>query len=100
MKIKMLRTVRPDYPCLSIAKPGTILYAGVEYEATANQYGGICGVCENGVKMGLKPGEFVFVSAPAWIIEIWLKSSYPSACAGAVESDEGETQDAKARQFI
>lgn len=69
MRIKMLVNVRPELPFL--AKPGTILRAGMEYEATANPNAAICGICENGVAMGVRPGEFVFMEAPAWVLNAW-----------------------------
>ena len=81
MWIKMTQTVKPELPFL--ATQDTFLCAGLEYEATANQHGAISGVCENGVKMGVRPGEFLFVSAPSWIIDIWLMA-YPEACKGVV----------------
>lgn len=87
MRIKMLKTTKPDFPFLS--EPGTILFAGTEYEATANQHGAICGICENGVKMGVRSGEFIFIDAPSWVVDIWSKA-YPAACAGVVINDEEE----------
>lgn len=61
MKIKMLETVRPDFPFL-LALAGvpadTILIFGEVYEATQNKYGAVCGICKNGQKLGVKPGEF------------------------------------------
>lgn len=62
MKIKMLETVRPDFPFILSGVPfDTILVCGEEYEATKNKYGAVCGICENGQKLGVKPGEFEFV---------------------------------------
>ena len=62
MKIKMLETVRPDFPfLLSGVSFDTILICGEEYEATQNKYGAVCGICENGQKLGVKPGEFEIV---------------------------------------
>lgn len=69
MRIKMLCNVRPDIPFL--AKPGTILRAGEVYEATANKHGAISGICGNGEPLGVKPGEFEFVEAPKWVLNIW-----------------------------
>ena len=74
MKIRMLETVRPDL--IFLAKPGTILRAGKEYEAAANRHGAISGVCENGEVMGVKPGEFEFVEAPEWVLNIWKEAAY------------------------
>lgn len=62
MKIKMLETVRPDFPfLLTGVSLDTILICGEEYEATQNKYGAVCGICENGQKLGVKTGEFEFV---------------------------------------
>ena len=72
----MLETVRPDLPFL--AKPGTLLVAGEEYEATSNRFGAISGLCENGEYIGVRPGEFVFTDAPDWVQSIW-KKEYPDA---------------------
>lgn len=69
MKIKMLCNVRPDL--IFLAKPGTILRAGMEYEAASNKNGAISGICENGETLGVKPGEFEFVEAPQWVLNIW-----------------------------
>lgn len=69
MKIKMLCNVRPDL--IFLAKPGTILRAGMQYEAVSNKNGAISGICENGEALGVKPGEFEFVEAPQWVLNIW-----------------------------
>lgn len=62
MKIKMLETVRPDFPFLLIGVPSdTVLVCGKVYEATKNKYGAVCGICENGQRLGVKPGEFEIV---------------------------------------
>lgn len=62
MKIKMLETVRPDFPFfLSSISTDTILFCGKVYEAGKNQYGAVYGICENGEKLGVKPGEFEIV---------------------------------------
>lgn len=59
MKIKMLETVRPDFPFLLTGVPAdTILICSEVYEATKNKHGAVCGICENGQKLGVKPGEF------------------------------------------
>lgn len=72
MRIKMLENVIPELPFL-FSKPGTFLFAGVEYEAMANKNGAIYALCENGEYIGVKPGEFEFVEAPEWVLEIWKK---------------------------
>lgn len=80
MRIKMLVNVRPDL--LFLAKPGTILRAGEEYEATANPRAAISGICGNGEVLGVKPGEFVFVEAPAWVLDAWA-AVWPHAIPNA-----------------
>ena len=56
MQIIMLKTVRSDLPFMS--NPGTKLLAGKVYEATTNKHGAVCGICENGELLGVKPDEF------------------------------------------
>lgn len=74
IKIRMRKTVRPDFPLGLVGllgeKPGTILRAGMEYQAISNQNGAISGLCENGEYLGVKPGEFEFVEAPEWVLKI------------------------------
>ncbi|WP_088187566.1 hypothetical protein [Desulfosporosinus sp. FKA] len=72
IKIRMLQNVRPDF--IFLAKPGTILRQGLEYDAMTNPNGAISGLCDNGEYMGVKPGEFEFVTAPEWILEIHRKT--------------------------
>ena len=69
MKTDVLPDVLPGIP--SLAKPGTILRAGKEYEAEANKNGAVNAICENGTRMGVKPGEFEFLEAPKWLQNIW-----------------------------
>ena len=78
IKIKMLTTVRPELRFL--ARPGKILCEGEEYVAKANTRGAVSGLCANGEYLGVKPGEFVFVQAPDWLINIWAKE-YPATVA-------------------
>ena len=62
MKIKMLETVRPDFPFFIVGVHlDTMLIYGEVYEATPNKYGAVCGICKNGKKLGVKPGEFEIV---------------------------------------
>lgn len=68
MKIRMLHNVRAGFPALS--KPGTILRAGMEYEAKTNKNGAISGLCDNGEYLGVMPGEFEFIEAPKWVLDI------------------------------
>jgi hypothetical protein len=70
IRIKMLETVRPVW---IYAAPGFELIAGLEYDATSNQYGAISGICSNGKQLGVKPGEFVFLEAPDWVKRIWYE---------------------------
>lgn len=83
MRIKMLVNVRPDLPFLS--KPGTILRAGEEYEATANAHGAISGICSNGAALGVKPGEFIFLEAPTWVLHLWAGVWPPALPGGALQ---------------
>lgn len=69
IKIRMLQNVRADF--IFLAKPGTILREGIEYQAMSNKNGAISGLCENGQYLGVKPGEFEFTAAPEWVLEIW-----------------------------
>lgn len=80
MRIKMLMTVRSDVPFL--AKPGTVLRIGKEYEATANKNGAVSAICENGDQLGVKPCEFQFVSLPEWLFDIW-SVAWPYSVEGA-----------------
>lgn len=74
IKIRMKKTVRPDFPLGIIGllgeKPGTILRAGMEYQAMTNKNSAISGLCDNGEYLGVKPGEFEFVEAPEWVLKI------------------------------
>lgn len=89
MKIKMLEDVRPDLPFLSA--PGTILRFGKIYEASANKHGAVCGKCENGEMLGVRPGEFAFVSLPKWLYDKWATVLPWSVENAAIEAEEGET---------
>ncbi len=72
IRIRMKQNVRPDLLFGKIhGKPGTILRAGMEYPAISNKHGAISGICDNGEKLGVKPGEFNFVEAPKWVLDIW-----------------------------
>lgn len=62
MKIKMLETVRLDFPFFLVSVLlDTMLIYGEVYEATQNKHGVVCGICRNGQKLGVKPGEFEIV---------------------------------------
>jgi len=70
LKVRILKTVRGSG---FISKPGTVLKEGDEVEAETNPNGAISGLCKNGEWLGLYPGEFEFISAPVWVLEIWAK---------------------------
>lgn len=72
----MLRTVIPDLPFLY--KPHNILHMHEIYEAKANYNGAISGLTYSGEWIGVKPGEFVFIDAPQWVLDIWEKE-FPDA---------------------
>lgn len=59
MRIFMIETVSPDLPW--IENPGTILYAGVTYEAERYKCGGVCGICSNGERLRVKQNEYEIV---------------------------------------
>jgi hypothetical protein len=65
IRIHMLKTVIPDFP-FGIKK-GTRLLADGIYGATSNSLGAVCGICEGGELLGVKPGEFKFIQAPKWL---------------------------------
>ena len=46
------------------------LLAGEVYDATANKNGAVSGITEEGIAIGVKPGEFEFVEAPEWLKKI------------------------------
>jgi hypothetical protein len=76
LKVRVLKTARG---CGFISKPGTVLKEGDEVEAETNPCGAISGLCKNGEWLGLYPGEFEFISAPDWVLKIWVKhDDYPS----------------------
>ena len=87
MKIRMLITVRPDFP---FAPPGTILRVDEIYEATSNKNGAICGVCANGERLGVKPCEFEFESCPQWVYDKW-KDQWPYSVEHATIEQEEQT---------
>ena len=74
IRIRMLKTVRPDLSfLLRQDERDMILYEGNVYNAVSNPQGAICGICDNGKKLGVKPKEFEFIEAPEWVIRIWGK---------------------------
>lgn len=82
IKIRMLENARPEL--LFLAKPGTVLRRGKVYEAKSNPRGAVSGLCANWEYLGVRPGEFVFVEAPEWLITLWRKE-YPQAVERIVE---------------
>ena len=69
LRIRMRQTVCAGFP-FNMLKPGTILAAGHEYEAVANRYGAVSGLCDNGELLGVKPEEFECVDGTLgpWVI--------------------------------
>lgn len=61
MKIRMKKTVIPDWPLNYLMPPGTVLLDGQIYSATQNRCGAVSGICENGELLGVKPEEFEIV---------------------------------------
>lgn len=80
IKIRMTRTIRSDFPLGGI-KPGTVLKADQEYYAHSNPQGAISGICDNGEKLGVKPGEFEFIKAPEWVLRIWAPHDKKIKCS-------------------
>ena len=75
IEIKMLKTVQEEglFALLGYGKglaTPTVLIAGKTYPAVSNRHGAISGICDNGERLGVKPGEFEFVNAPEWILKI------------------------------
>ena len=78
IRIKMFETVCPyqDFGVLGrlmAARDGAkdrALLAGEVYDATANKNGAVSGITEEGIAIGVKPGEFEFVEAPEWLKKI------------------------------
>lgn len=42
----------------------TVLVCGEVYEADQNKYGAVCWICNNGQRLGVKPGEFELCEEP------------------------------------
>ena len=88
MQIKMVKDVRSDLPFRKT--PGTILRFGKIYDASANKHGAVCGKCENGEMIGVRPGEFEFVSLPKWLYDKWAPAFPWSVKNAIIEEEEGE----------
>ena len=91
MKIKMLMTVRPDFPFHIISPPGTILRVNGVYDAESNKLGAITAICANGERLGVKPCEFEFVSLPKWVYDIWANECPYSVEHATIEQEEQES---------
>lgn len=66
MKIKVLKTVQPDFPFWFHCVPfDTVLVCGEVYQAVRGKSGAVCGICENGQMLGVKPEEFEVVQENA-----------------------------------
>jgi hypothetical protein len=63
MLIRMNFTVRPDFPALleESKYQGCVLTGGEVYHTTVNSHGAVCGICDNGQELGVKPDEFEVV---------------------------------------
>lgn len=70
MRIKMRCDIIPDIP--HNAKSGTILQKDREYAAKTDDLGTVYGICENGETLHVRPGEFTFLEAPAWVLHDWF----------------------------
>lgn len=74
IEIQMLKTVTPDaLPGVYRRDPSYVLEMGEIYYARSNKNGAISGICSNGRLLGVKPGEFRFLRAPAWVVDLWRK---------------------------
>ena len=91
MKIRMLMTVRPDFPFHIISPPGTILRVGEIYDAESNKNGAITAICANGEKLGVKPCEFEFESCPKWVYDKWANEWPYSVERATIEQEEPES---------
>lgn len=76
IKIRMLMHVSPytdmagqsGLAFILRARPETKLLRGHTYSAVCNKHGAIAARCDNGELLGVKPGEFEFISAPEWVL--------------------------------
>lgn len=55
-KIRMAKTVRPDWQMAH--QSGVVLEMDREYYAWTNSNGAVCGICDNGKRLGVKPFEY------------------------------------------
>lgn len=63
MLIRMNFVVKPDWMALlgDSKYTGCILYGDQLYHTTVNSHGAVCGICDNGQALGVKPDEFEVV---------------------------------------
>lgn len=69
-KVRMLKTVRPDFAFL--LKDPRLANVGAVYECTVNSHGAVAVILPNGEELGVKPDEFEVVDwhgAPAPVVE-------------------------------
>jgi len=73
--IQMTKNVMPDWPIFLTdpSKANMIARAGQIYNASTNKNGAISVDFDNGDKLGVKPGEFEFIDAPDWVLDIHRK---------------------------
>jgi hypothetical protein len=73
IKIRMLKTIRPD-PIITrlIGEPeNTVLEKGQIHEAKTSPHGTVSALATNGRWMGIVHGtEFEFMEAPIWLLKI------------------------------
>ena len=60
MKIRMLQTVIPEFWFL-MPLPTPILEVGKIYDAVTNAHAAVTVICRDGIRIGVKPGEFEVV---------------------------------------
>jgi hypothetical protein len=59
MRIKMAKTLYPDEVYgINLGKPGTMLELDQVYACWVSIHGAVAGWCDNGERLGVKPGEF------------------------------------------
>jgi len=72
----MTKNVIPEIPILALNNRKMVLKAGKDYDAISNPNGAISGICANGAVLGVRPGEFQFISAPDWVLKLWEGKDY------------------------
>jgi len=92
IRIRMLKTVIPEFPFNPIASPQIRLLKEEEYDATSNKYGAVSAICSSGDPLGVKPGEFEFVSAPQWVLKQWIPNATAISALDASRKKDGGQQ--------